>query len=118
MIELLDGFHENVLAIKGSGQITKRDYNEIIIPAAEKKLAKHEKIRCYYELAEDFSGFELGAAWEDAWLGFEHLSRWERLAIVTDTDWLRLAVSAFSFLFPIRVFSLAEKTKAREWVSE
>ena len=42
------------------------------------------KVHCYYELGPQFSGMDPGAAWEDFKPGIEHLTRWERLAIVTD----------------------------------
>jgi hypothetical protein len=41
-----------------------------------------------------FSGIDAGAVWEDFRVGMEHLSRWERMAVVTDVEWLRLARSA------------------------
>jgi hypothetical protein len=32
----------------------------------------------YYEIAEDFSGFDPGAMWEDFKIGIEHLTRWDK----------------------------------------
>lgn len=36
-----------------------------------------------------FSGIDAGAAWEDTKIGVEHLTRWERIAVVTDFDWMK-----------------------------
>ena len=73
----------------------------------------------YYEIAEDFSGFEPGAMWEDFKVGIEHLTRWDKVAVVTDIGWIGNAVRFFSFLIPAttRLFSLADAAQARAWIS-
>ena len=50
---------------------------------------------------------------------FEHLSRWERVVVVTDVDWIRLAVNVFRFLVPgeIRVFGTSQASEARSWIA-
>ena len=50
------------------------------------------KIRFDYELGLEFSGREAGARWEDFKIGVDHLSRSERVAVVTDVEWIRCAV--------------------------
>lgn len=116
MLELLQGFPENVIAAKGSGEVTGEDYNNVLIPAVEEALKQHDKIRCYYELGKDFSGFDATAAWEDTKVGFGHLSRWERVAVVTDVQWITWTMRALCFLFPIRVFPTSQQAEAREWI--
>ena len=41
-----------------------------------------------------------------------------RVAVVTDIQWIRLAVQAFRFLMPgaIRVFALDQAAEARQWI--
>ncbi len=119
MIELLQGFPDNVVACAAKGQVTKKDYEQALIPDVERALERNAKIRCYYELSPEFAGFDAGAAWEDAKLGIEHLTRWERVAVVTDVEWIRLATSAFRFLMPgqVRVFSAADSAEAKRWIT-
>jgi hypothetical protein len=64
----------------------------------------------YYETAEDFTGFDPAAMWEDFKVGVEHLARWERVAVVTDVEWIGKAVRFFAFLMPAatKLFSRAE----------
>lgn len=118
MIELQTGFPDDVAAALGKGQITRSDYEQVLIPRALQALALHDKVRICYEIDADFSGIELGAVWDDAKLGLSHRSRWERVAVVTDIPWMHYSLSAFSFLFPgeIRGFPLAEAAKARDWL--
>jgi len=118
MIELIEGFPDNVVALLAKGKITKQDYETVTIPGVENALKRHHKIRLYYELGSQFSGIEPGAAWEDLKVGVEHLTRWERVAMVTDTDWIKHMVNAFRFMMPghLRVFPTAQASEARAWI--
>ncbi|HEX3457600.1 MAG TPA: STAS/SEC14 domain-containing protein [Candidatus Baltobacteraceae bacterium] len=119
MIELLSGFPDNVVACSGKGWITRDDYERVLIPSVERALGRNPRVRCYYELGPDYLGFYADAAWEDFKLGIEHLTRWERVAIVTDVEWVRLATNAFRFLVPgdVRVFSNNDRDEARRWIT-
>ena len=119
MIEHLDGFADNVLAFACRGQVTRQDYDTVLIPAVEAAIKDHGKLRLYYEIAADFSGIEAGAVLEDAKVGLEHLGRWERVALVSDVEWMRTTVKAFGFLLPghLKVFHRAEVAEARAWIT-
>lgn len=119
MIERLKEFPDNVLGFACHGQVTKQDYEAILIPAVEKALAQHDKVRLYYETASDFAGIDPGAVWEDTKVGVSHLSRWERFAVVTDVEWIRHTMKFFSFLVPgeLRIFSTTAAAEAREWIA-
>lgn len=119
MIEIIENFPEDVVAIVAKGRVTRQDYEEVLIPKIEEALKKYGKIRCYYELGSEFSGMDAGAAWEDMVLGLEHLSQWERVAAVTDVSWIAHTLNAFRFLMPgkMKVFPAGEAEKARTWVT-
>jgi hypothetical protein len=119
MIELLEGFPANVIAVSATGQVTAKDYESTLTPAVEALLSRQDKIRIYYELGSRFSGIDPGAMWQDLKLGVGHLSRWERVAIVTDVEFIGHAVNAFRFLMPgdLRVFATADAAAARAWIA-
>jgi hypothetical protein len=119
MIENIQGFPDNVVAFLAKGKVTKKDYEEILIPAVEAAFKHHARIRLYYELGSQYTGFEPGAAWEDMKIGLEHLAGWERAAVVTDVDWIRHVVNAFRFMMPVnlRVFPTAQASEARAWLT-
>src|SRR5690349_13325303 len=114
MLELIDGLPGNVVGIAVSGRLTKQDYEDLLVPAIQKSLRRHEKIRLYYELNSRFPG----AAWDELDLGLEHVSRCERVAIVTDIGWVRLTVKALRFIIPseIRVFATIQAEEGRDWI--
>jgi hypothetical protein len=114
MLELIEGLPGNVVGITVSGRLTMQDCQDVLVPAMQKSLKRHEKIRLYYELNSRFPG----AAWDELDLGLEHASRCERVAIVTDIGWVRLTVKALRFLIPseIRVFPTDQADEGRAWI--
>lgn len=120
MIELLKGFPDNVVAVSVHGEVTRKDYDTVLVPAVEKALQAHEKVRLLYETAPDFGGYDASAAWEDLKVGMEHFSRWERVAVITDVEWIKLAMRLFGFILPgsMRVYPTADAAKARLWITQ
>ncbi|HEY7342570.1 MAG TPA: STAS/SEC14 domain-containing protein [Ktedonobacterales bacterium] len=118
MIEVLDDFPDNVVGFRGTGHITRQDYETVVIPAVEAAFKQYKTIRLYYQFDPDFAGLDPGAMWEDFKVGMEHFTHWERIAIVTDMDWISNALKVFAFLMPgdIRHFTLADADQARAWI--
>ena len=119
MIENLDGFPESVIAFACKGHVTRKDYETVLVPRVEAALRSHDKIRLYYQIDADFTGIDPGAVWEDFRVGMENITRWERVAVVTDVEWIRLAMQAFSFLIPaeMKVFATSERGEAQAWIT-
>jgi len=120
MIEFIQNMPENVVAVKASGKVTAKDYDDVLIPSIEDKLGKHKKIRMLYELGRDLSGFTPGAMWDDAKVGIRHITAFEKIAVVSDVEWIAAAVKVFAFLIPcpVRVFGTTELSEAKKWISD
>jgi hypothetical protein len=120
MIEKIPNLPDNVLGFTAKGTITANDYESVIIPAVEALFSRYHKVRFLYHLGEEFSEFEVSAMWNDIKLGLTHLTGWERMAVVSDMDWIRAAVRVFGLAIPghIRVFHNSELTEATRWISE
>jgi hypothetical protein len=118
MIEILKDYPENVLAVEGVGRVTAEDYRNVLIPEALNRMAKHEHVRLYCELGERFDGLTAGAAWEDMKLGVSRWKAFGRLAVVTDTTWIKDAVRLFAPFFhhPVRTFPTSQREAARDWI--
>jgi hypothetical protein len=120
MLEVLTDLPEQVLGLRAKGEITADDYRGVLVPSVERKLAKHEKLRLLYILGDEFTGFSAGAAWEDAKVGMRHFTSFERVAVVSDVDWIRSMIRAFGFVLPgeVRVYDGDDAGHARSWVCE
>jgi hypothetical protein len=120
MVEKIPDLPDNALGFTAKGTVTDNDYESVIIPELEALFSRQRKVRFLYHLGEDFTGFETGAMWDDAKLGLKHLMGWERIAVVSDIEWIRGAVRIFSLAIPghVRVFHNREFAEARRWISE
>ena len=120
MIKPLTGFPDNVAAFACHGHVTKADYETVLIPDVEQRLERHDKVRIFYEIDPDFTGFDPGAMWDDTKVGFRHYLRWERFAVVTDIEWIKQTMKFVGFLMPgdMRAFPVSEAEEARKWVAE
>jgi hypothetical protein len=120
MVEQIPNLPDNVLGFTAKGTLTANDYKSVIIPAVEALFSRQGKVRFLYHLGEDFSGFEAAAVWDDMKLGLKHLAGWERVALVSDVEWIRAAVKVFGLVIPghVRLFHNRELAEATRWVSE
>ena len=120
MVEQIPDLPDNVLGFAAKGRVTASDYESVIIPAVEALFSRQSKVRFLYHLGEDFSGFEVAAMWDDTKLGLKHLSGWERMAVVSDVEWIRAAIKIFGLAIPghVRVFHNSELGEAKRWVAE
>ena len=120
MLKLLEGLPDNVLGVSAEGKITGTDYETVLIPAIEKKLKEHKKIRMVYDLGSNFTGFDLSAMLDDAKMGMKHLSAWDRIALVSDHEMINTFAKFFGHMLSceLRIFKNAEMEEAKKWISE
>ena len=120
MIEKIPNLPDNVLGVTAKGTVTADDYESVIMPAVEALFSRHGKVRFLYHLGNDFSGFEVAAMWDDTKLGLKYLAGWERMAVVSDVEWIRGAIRLFGLAMPghVRAFHNSELTEATRWISE
>ncbi len=118
MLKLIEDLPDGVVGVEAHGKVTAEDYENVLVPAVE-AARKDGKVRLLYVFGDDFPDYSAGAAWEDAKLGIGHLRSWERIAVVSDEDWLRRAIGGLGWLMPgeIKVFETDDLDDAREWVA-
>lgn len=118
MLEIMQDLPENIVGVTASGMVTKEDYDNVLIPAIEDKIQKYEKIRFLYYLGKEFKDFTREAMLEDAIVGIRHITAFEKIAVVSDEDWVINAVKMFKFLMPcpVKTFSNEELSEAKAWI--
>jgi hypothetical protein len=123
MIERIADMPDRTIGFAFSGEVTRSDYEETLIPPIREAIENEEKIRCLCVLGPEFDGYEAGAVWEDlktgARYGFGHLSSWQRMALVTDVEWVRHATALFGWMAPgeLKLFGNDQLDDAKEWVA-
>jgi hypothetical protein len=110
------------IGFRVSGKITRDEY-QAFLPPVNQAIAEGRRLNFLIETADDFSGLDAAALWDDVKaagsIGLGHHSSWHRIAVVTDKDWMRHAVSAFGWLSPgeLKVFEPGQLDEAKAWVS-
>ena len=115
MLELIRELPDNVVGIVARGRVTNEECDNVLRPAMETTLRRHGKLRLYYEIGSRFPG----AGWGDLDVAIDHLPQWERVAVVTDTAWVRQTVNALRLLIAseIRVFTVDNAQEGRAWIA-
>ena len=104
----------NILVLRMSGVLEHKDY-ERFLPEIERIIAKYGGVRLLIELVE-FHGWTNSAAWEDTRFGLKYWRNIERMAIVSDQNWLDLSMTLRPFM--VRYFNASDFDMALGWVNE
>lgn len=117
-VKILDGFPNDVLAMEISGRLRAADYEQVIDPLIAEKLTRHKKLKVLLVVGEGFEGATSGAAWDDMKLGLRNFTKYSKLAIVTDLNWMRNSVRLMAPFMPARVhtYPLFKKDLAEDWI--
>jgi hypothetical protein len=121
MVERIEGMPGDTLGFRISGTIDRDEYFQILDPVRE-RLERGERVSFLVATEPDFAGLDMAALWEDVKaagsVGLKYRSSWERLALVTDKEWMRNAFAAMAWLVPgeLRVFPPEELEHAKAWV--
>ena len=120
MLKVINDLPGNVLGIEAEGEVTGADYETFLIPAIEEKLKANKKIRFLYYLGPGLTGFSLKAMIDDAGVGIKNLSAWERVALVSDHQFINGFAKFFGHLLPgeVKVFGNAGLDEAKIWIAE
>lgn len=97
--------------------MTAEDYRDVMVPALDEALARGG-VRLLYVL-DEHTKFSPGALFADAKVAVRHLKGWERLAVVSDADWLENSVKAFGWMMPgeVKVFDDDDIDQATAWLT-
>ena len=120
MIKLMSDLPDNVIGFEAIGEVDAGDYKTTLDPAVDAALQNNDKLRLVYVLGDDFDGYSGGAMWEDTKLGIGHWGAWEKIALVSDKDWVENSIKFMGWMVPgeIKVYPTADVVAAKEWASE
>lgn len=119
MLKLMGGLPDNVVAVSGIGEVSSDDYLATLDPAIGAALQNHDKIRLLYVLGYDFDGYSGGAMWQDTKVGLSHWTSFEKIAVVTDQDWIETGVKALGWMIPgdVKTFDVDDLDEAKAWIA-
>jgi hypothetical protein len=118
MIEIMSESKGNILGVRLTVRVTDWDYGETFIPALEKLIALHGKIRCLYYMDEAFEGWNIGAMWDDAKFGIKHRNHFEKIAVIGGPKWAEWGTKLASHLLSgeVKTYPADQLTDAWKWI--
>jgi len=120
VIELMTGLPSNVIGFKATGEVTMKDYREVIFPEVERQVNKDEKLNYVFLIDTSLEDFTTGAWISDAWLGLKELANWRRVAIVSNVEKIRHFTDKAVHLAPgeYKGFKTSELNDAILWAGQ
>lgn len=119
MIEILTDVPANVAGFRAVGEVTKDDFKTVVLPIVDEIVIRTGELNYLMIIDTELKNWTAGAWVQDAMLGIQELTKWNRAAIVTDSEALNTFVDIFSVLVPgeFKGFLLEELPQAVRWVS-
>ncbi len=119
MITKMINIPDHVAGFTAIGEVTKDDYTQVVNPEIERVLSQHGHIHFLLELQTGTGNFTAGAWMSDALIGLKHLTKWKKMAIVSDQKAVEKITDIISPIMPgeTKGFSLSELEAAKQWVS-
>ncbi len=119
MITIIDTAPDNVAAFRATGEVTKEDYDNVVIPTIDALVKKQDSINFMLVLDTALSNFSIAALMKDLGVGLKHFTKWHKMAIVSESDAINKFTDVFSYIAPgeAKGFTHAQLEEATKWVS-
>jgi len=119
MINQITDVPANMVAFRASGEVTKDDF-DVVFKKVEELVKNTGKLNYMLVLENSPADFSAGAWLQDALLGIKNITKWNRAAIVTDSQGVVVFTDAFSKLMPgeFKGFYKEEYNTAVDWTAE
>lgn len=119
MVQLISGLKPNVAGFEFTGEVTKQDYETVVLPTVTSLAKQFDELNVIFLIHTDIKNFTAGAWMQDAYLGLKNLTRWRRMALISDSAFVHTTTPVLSALVPgeFKPFKESEKDVAIAWVS-
>ena len=120
MLQRMRDMPAGTIGFEAIGEVEDDDWEETVEPMLRHEMADGRKIRLLYLLGADARDVEGDAVTADSGFRARHATSFERVAVVSDEDWMRPAVRALSALLPgkAKAFRVHDLTAAKAWLAE
>ncbi len=108
------------IGFEAVGEVEDDDWEETVEPVLRQEIAAGRNVRLLYLLGTEAREVEGDAMSADTSFRVRHATSYERVAVVSDEDWIRPALRALSFLLPGKAqgFRVRDLAKAKAWLAE
>jgi hypothetical protein len=120
MLRAMTDMPPGTIGFEAVGEVEDDDWEEAVEPVLRREIAEGRKVRLLYLLGPEARDVEGDAMRADTGFRARHATSFERVAVVSDEDWIRPAVGALSFLLPGKAkgFRVRDVAAAKTWLAE
>lgn len=120
MLRRIDEMPVGTFGFEAIGEVEDDDWEDVVEPILRDELAAGRKLRVLFALGPATREVEGDAVGAGAGFAGRHATSFERVAVVSDEDWLRPALAMLSFLVPGKAkgFRVVEIANAKAWLAE
>src|SRR3954454_3337059 len=118
MLRRMKDMPAGTIGFEAVGEVEDDDWEDSVEPLLSREIADGHKVRLLYLLGPGTPEVEGDAVKADAGFRARHASSYERVAVVSDEDWVRPALKALSFLVPGKAkgFRVRDMDAAKAWL--
>lgn len=108
------------IGFEAVGEVEDDDWEEAVEPVLRQEMADGHQVRLLYLLGPEARRVERDAMGADTAFRARHATSFDRVAVVSDEDWMRPALGALSFLLPGKAkgFRVRDLPSAKAWLAE
>ncbi len=108
------------IGFEAVGEVEDDDWEEAVEPVLRQEIAAGRNVRLLYLIGTAAREVEGDAMSADTGFRVRHATSFERVAVVSDEDWMRPALRALSFLLPGKAqgFRVRDLAKAKAWLAQ
>lgn len=119
MIQRISSLPETMVGFRAIGEVTKEDFDQVIIPAVNEIVEKTGQLNYLLVIDTSLKNFTAGAWIKDAILGIKNLTKWHKVAIVSDSEGIKKFTDFFSLLIPgeFKGFDHENLQQAIDWTA-
>ncbi len=120
MISRITDLPPYVTAFEVTGEVTKQDYDQVIIPEVDKIAKENNELYFLFILNTDIKNISAGFWWDDLKVSLQHIRQWRKIAVVSDSKTIEKLTGLFAYVSPAKAkgFMMSEIEEAKKWVSE
>jgi hypothetical protein len=119
MLRRLSDMPAGTIGFEAVGEVEDDDWEDQVEPVLRREIGAGHDIRLLYLLGAAARDVEGDAMRADTGFRARHAGSFERVAVVSDEDWMRPALRALSFMVPgkARGFPVRELAEAKAWLA-
>ena len=120
MLRRMSDMPVGTIGFEAVGEVDDDDWERSVEPVLRREIAAGQSVRLLYLLGPEARDLEGDAVRADTGFRARHATSFERVAVVSDEDWMRPALRALSVLLPgkARGFPVRDLAAAKAWLAD